>query len=254
MPVSDRAIIPDGGGGGSFGPGTRMPPRPGARQIMHGVQQRFNVTKINRKGHSQLRCIEVVGGTLRNTARDGALKKELPLAELRCLERSINDRRALSLAWTTGTAYALIFADALEREAFADLVQEQCATFWDEEDDAAYERGSVGASVREGLVGFDDDDDDVAPEVAERAAAPPAKKATRRSTALLQGVVGSSVNALPIKIFVATFNVGNTMPPEDLSPWLQPPGEVFSPPDLYVVAAQECSYSVKTEMPGSADE
>ena len=50
--------------------------------VQPGVKHRFKVSKVNRTGHTQRRCVEVVGCTLRNTSRDGTLKKELPLHQV----------------------------------------------------------------------------------------------------------------------------------------------------------------------------
>jgi hypothetical protein len=45
-----------------------------------------------------------------------------------------------------------------------------------------------------------------------------------------------------VNIHVASWNVGNTMPPEDLSPWLPAGG---GDADIIVVATQECTYAQK---------
>lgn len=51
-----------------------------------------------------------------------------------------------------------------------------------------------------------------------------------------------------VKIFLATFNVGNARPPDDLSVWLAHAGKA----DIVAVGAQECSYSNEEENEGEA--
>jgi len=46
-----------------------------------------------------------------------------------------------------------------------------------------------------------------------------------------------------ISVWVGTWNVGNNVPPEDLSPWIPPEGH-----DIYVIGAQECNYKTREDM------
>ena len=189
-------------------------------------------------------------GRRRHAAQHGARRRARRSSRRELRSRpSINDRRALARV-DDGHRVPLIFADALEREAFADLVQEQCARSG-RGGRRGVRRGSSARACARGSAGFDARRRRRRARGRRREAAPPAKKATRRSTALLQGSSARRSTRRRSRSSSRRSTLA-TRCRRRTSPAAAAAGQV-SPPDLYVVAARVLVLGQDGEA-GSADE